>query len=155
MSEGISESYSERIPERCKVALLKIGEAALKSGLSVKTIRYYDEIGLLAPTVERSRSGYRLFRPEVLQRLAFIRRAQALGLHLSEVQQILTVHDQGELPCGEVKQHLEAKVVEVRQQIEALETLELELEGILSGWQDQPNAERLEQTICPNLQGLK
>jgi MerR family transcriptional regulator, copper efflux regulator len=155
MFEGISESYSERIPESHKVALLKIGEAALKSGLSVKTVRYYDEIGLLTPTVERSKSGYRLFRPQVLQRLAFIRRAQALGLHLSEVQQILTVHDHGELPCGEVKQHLEAKVVEVRQQIEALETLELELEGILSGWQDQPNAERLEQTICPNLQGLK
>lgn len=133
--------------------LLKIGEAALKSGLSVKTIRYYDEIGLLAPTVERSNSGYRLFKPQLLQRLAFIRRAQALGLHLSEVQQILTVHDQGALPCGEVKQHLEAKVVEVRQQIEALEMLELELRGILSGWQDQPDRERLEQTICPNLQG--
>jgi MerR family transcriptional regulator, copper efflux regulator len=135
------------------VALLKIGEAASKSGLSVKTIRYYDEIGLLTPTVERSESGYRLFKPELMQRLAFIRRAQALGLHLSEVQQILTVHDQGALPCGEVKQHLEAKVTEVRQQIEALETLELELKGILSGWQDQPDRGRLEQTICPNLQG--
>lgn len=134
------------------MALLKIGEVAGQSGLSVKTIRYYEEIGLLTPTVERSKSGYRLFRPQVLQRLSFIRRAQALGLHLSEVQQILIVHDQGELPCGEVKQHLEAKVVEVRQQIEALETLELELEGILSGWQDQPDRERLEQTICPNLQ---
>ncbi len=145
ISEGISESY--------RVDLLKIGEAALKSGLSVKTIRYYDEIGLLTPTVERSKSGYRLFRPQVLQRLAFVRRAQALGLHLTEVQQILTVHDQGDLPCGEVKQHLEAKVVEVRRQIEALETLELELEGILSGWQDHPAGERLEQTICPNLQG--
>jgi MerR family transcriptional regulator, copper efflux regulator len=134
------------------MALLKIGEAAGRSGLSVKTIRYYDEIGLLTPTVERSESGYRLFRPQVLQRLAFIRRAQALGLHLSEVQQILMVHDQGELPCGEVRQHLEAKVVEIRQQIEALETLELELQGILSGWQDQPDLERLERTICPNLQ---
>lgn len=153
VSEEVSEGTSERTSENNRVALLKIGEAALKSGLSIKTIRYYDEIGLLSPTVERSKSGYRLFRPELLQRLAFIRRAQALGLHLSEVQQILTVHDQGELPCGEVKQHLEAKVIEVRQQIEALETLELELKGILSGWQDQPDGERLEQTICPNLQG--
>jgi MerR family transcriptional regulator, copper efflux regulator len=134
------------------MVLLKIGEVALKSGLSVKTIRYYDEIGLLTPAVERAESGYRLFNPQVLQRLAFIRRAQALGLHLSEVQQILKVHDQGELPCGEVRQHLEAKVRDVRQQIEALETLRLELEGILSGWQDQPAEERLAQTICPNLQ---
>jgi MerR family transcriptional regulator, copper efflux regulator len=134
------------------MVLLKIGEVAIKSGLSVKTIRYYDEIGLLTPAVERAKSGYRLFNPQVLKRLAFIRRAQALGLHLSEVQQILKVHDQGELPCGEVRQHLEAKVRDVRQQIEALEMLRLELEGILSGWQDQPAEERLEQTICPNLQ---
>jgi MerR family transcriptional regulator, copper efflux regulator len=133
--------------------LLKIGEVALKSGLSVKTIRYYDEIGLLFPTVERSESGYRLFKSQVLTRLAFIRRAQALGLHLNEVQQILKVHDQGELPCGEVRQHLEAKVAEVRQQIADLETLQMELEGILSGWQDQPLG-GLAQTICPNLQGV-
>jgi MerR family transcriptional regulator, copper efflux regulator len=133
------------------MTVLKIGEVATKSGLSVKTIRYYDEIGLLIPTVERSAGGYRLFSPQVLQRLAFIRRSQSLGLHLSEVQQILRVHDQGELPCGEVRQHLEAKLVEIRQQIEALETLELELEGILLGWQDQPAEARLTQTICPNL----
>jgi MerR family transcriptional regulator, copper efflux regulator len=133
-------------------SLLKIGETAQQSGLSVKTIRYYDEIGLLAPTVERSHNGYRLFKPQVLSRLAFIRRAQALGLHLNEVQQILAVHDHGELPCGEVRQHLEAKVTEVRQQIAALETLKVELEGILSGWQDQPSGE-LGKTICPNLQG--
>ncbi|NJR40983.1 MAG: heavy metal-responsive transcriptional regulator [Leptolyngbyaceae cyanobacterium CSU_1_4] len=143
----------EEMSENCGEVLLKIGEAALKSGLSVKTIRYYDEIGLLTPTVERSKSGYRLFKPQLLKRLAFIRRAQALGLHLSEVQQILAVHDQGELPCGEVKQHLEAKLIEVRQQIEALETLEMELKGILSGWQDQPKGLLL-QTICPNLQGV-
>ena len=146
---GESELYIEGGAE---MVGLKIGEVAVKSGLSVKTIRYYDEIGLLSPTVGRSESGYRLFEPQVLQRLAFIRRSQSLGLHLSEVQQILRVHDQGELPCGEVRHHLEAKVAEVRQQIEALETLELELEGILSGWQEQPAAARLEQTICPNLQ---
>ncbi|HEY9655818.1 MAG TPA: MerR family DNA-binding transcriptional regulator, partial [Crinalium sp.] len=41
--------------------LLKIGEVATSSGLPVKTIRYYEEIGLLTPTVERSQAGYRLF----------------------------------------------------------------------------------------------
>ena len=45
---------------------LKIGEIAYLSGLSVKTIRYYEDIGLLAPTVERSSSGYRLFHEQVL-----------------------------------------------------------------------------------------
>jgi len=132
--------------------LLKIGEVATISGLPVKTIRYYEEIGLLTPTVERSQSGYRLFANSVLNRLAFIKRSQALGLSLSEVQQILQVHDHGQLPCGEVKQHLETKVADINQQIEALQTLKAELQGILSGWQDQPSGDRLAQTICPNIQ---
>ncbi len=132
--------------------LLKIGEVATESGLSVKTIRYYEETGLLLPTVERSEAGYRLFQPQVLNRLAFIRRSQALGLTLQEIQQILTVHDQGQLPCGEVRQHLELKVEAIEQQIHALETLRAELKGILSGWEDQPSSDRIAQTICPNIQ---
>jgi MerR family transcriptional regulator, copper efflux regulator len=145
----VKESVKENIK-----TLLKIGEISAASGLPVKTIRYYEEIGLLTPMVERSESGYRLFRSPVLNRLAFIKRAQALGLSLNEVQQILMVHDDGQLPCGEVKQHLEAKVAEINQQMEALETLRTELQGILSGWQDQPPDDRIAQTICPNIQPL-
>lgn len=133
-------------------SLLKIGEVATQSGLSVKTIRYYEEIGLLTTTVERSEAGYRLFDSQVLNRLAFIKRAQSLGLSLSEIQEILMVHDQGTLPCGEVKQRLEVKVEAIAQQIEALETLKTELQGILSGWEEQPPADRIAHTICPNLQ---
>jgi MerR family transcriptional regulator, copper efflux regulator len=133
-------------------ASLKIGEVASRSHLPIKTVRYYDEIGLLSPTVVRSPAGYRLFSAEVLNRLAFIRRSQALGLSLQEVQEILAVHDQGHLPCGEVKQHLEIKLEEINHQIESLKTLKAELQGILSGWQDLPEIDRLQHTICPNLQ---
>jgi len=114
----------------------------------------------LRATVKRSVSSYRLFRPLALNRLAFIKRTQSLGLSLSEIANILQVHDgrrpafgdQGQLPCDEVKQHLEAKLSAIAAQIEALETLQLELTGILSGWQEQPPAHRIAQTICPNLQ---
>ncbi|MGJ3246801.1 MAG: heavy metal-responsive transcriptional regulator [Elainellaceae cyanobacterium] len=131
---------------------LKIGDIASESGLPVKTIRYYEEIGLLVPTVERSEAGYRLFDPAVLNRLAFIKRAQSLGLSLQEIHQILGIHDEGQLPCGEVKQHLEVKVESISAQIEALEMLRAELQGILSGWQEQPAPDRIAKTICPNLQ---
>lgn len=134
--------------------LLKIGEVAETSGLPIKTIRYYEELGLLTPTVERSEAGYRLFHAETLNRLAFIKRSQSLGLNLKEIHQILAIHDQGELPCGEVKQHLEAKVSEITRQIDALTTLRAELEGILSGWQEQPAADRIQHTICPNIQKI-
>lgn len=133
-------------------SVLKIGQVAHISGLPIKTIRYYEEIGLLAPNVERSHAGYRLFSPAVLNRLAFIRRAQSLGLSLQEIGQILNVHDNGQLPCGEVKQHLKDKLDSINAQIESLETLRDELSGILSGWQEQPSPERAARTICPNLQ---
>jgi len=131
---------------------LKIGEVASLSGVPIKTIRYYDEIGLLAPTVDRSESGYRLFSPLVLKRLAFVRRAQSLGLKLNEIQHILMIHDQGHLPCGEVRQHLEAKVEAINTQISMLETLKHELQDILSGWREQPACHEVTQIICPNLQ---
>jgi MerR family copper efflux transcriptional regulator len=132
--------------------LLKIGEVASQSGMAVKTIRYYDEIGLLTPTTTRSASGYRLFNPTVLNRLAFVKRAQALGLSLNEIQDLLEVHDSGELPCGAVKQHLMVKVEAISKQIEAMEILRSELLGLLSGWQEQPPYHTRSQTICPNIQ---
>lgn len=133
----------------------KIGEVAALAGIPVKTIRYYEEIGLLEPATTRSDSGYRLFSSQVINRLAFIKRAQSLGLSLNEIHDILDVHDSGELPCGAVKQHLLLKVKAITEQIEALEILKSELLGLLSGWQEQPPGDRIAQTICPNIQSTK
>jgi MerR family copper efflux transcriptional regulator len=131
--------------------LLRIGEVAASSSLPIKTVRYYEELGLLTPTVRRSESNYRLFQPTVLDRLAFIKRSQSLGFSLREIQDILEVHDQGQLPCDEVKQNLQKKVQQVTEQIEALQLLRFELQGLLSGWQDQPSEAIAARTICPNL----
>jgi DNA-binding transcriptional MerR regulator len=133
---------------------IKIGEVAAASGLPVKTIRYYEEMGLLSPAVKRAESGYRLFSTQVLNRLAFIKRSQSLGLRLSEIQELLAVHDRGLLPCGAVKERLEVKVAAINEQIEALEILRDELNGLLSGWQEQPPPHRISHTICPNIESL-
>jgi DNA-binding transcriptional MerR regulator len=134
------------------VALLKIGEVAKHSGLPVKTIRYYEEIGLLAPTVERSHTGYRLFQTRVLDRLAFIKRSQTLGLSLNEIKTILQVHDQGELPCHTVKQQLQEKISTLTERIVAMEALRSELQALLSDWEEHPAPQRLQHAICPNIQ---
>ena len=130
---------------------LKIGELAHLSGLSVKTIRYYEDIGLLAPTVERSSSGYRLFQSQVLNRLAFIKRAQSLGLSLQEIKPLLALHDRGELPCPEVKQQLQKKISAIAAEMEALKTQQAELQSILKVWQEQPRSHQLNESICPNI----
>ncbi|MTI87418.1 MAG: MerR family transcriptional regulator [Balneolaceae bacterium] len=72
--------------------LLKIGELAEKTGLTNRTIRYYDELELLKPT-ERSRSGYRLYGQDELRRLQKIRSLKFLGLQLNEIKECLGNED--------------------------------------------------------------
>ena len=129
--------------------LQRIGAVAKLSGLPIKTIRYYDELGLLK-TFGRTESGYRLFNSDVLSRLRFIKRAQGLGLSLLEIKEFLDVHDQGDLPCAHIKVKLEDKLSQIEQQIQQLQILKQELQGLLSGWQALPD--NPEDTICPILE---
>ncbi|MGL5871757.1 MAG: heavy metal-responsive transcriptional regulator [Xenococcaceae cyanobacterium] len=123
-----------------------IGSIASESGISIKTIRYYDELGLLK-TNGRTEGGYRLFDSDVFVRLKFIKRAQNLGLSLSEIKEFLEVHDRGNLPCDQIKVKLEEKLTAIEEQIQQLQILKQELKGLLSGWSKIP--EQPEETICP------
>lgn len=123
-----------------------IGLVAKESGISIKTIRYYEQLGLLK-SLGRTEGGYRLFDSNVLMRLSFIKRAQSLGLRLSEIKEFLDVHDQGQLPCEHVKLKLKDKVSEIDRQIEQLQLLKVELERLLL---DRKTTSVLnEETICP------
>jgi DNA-binding transcriptional MerR regulator len=66
---------------------LHIGDVSRESGVSVKTIRYYETLGLLSPS-GRSPAGYRLYGQDVLDRLGFVRQAKALGLGLRDISGI-------------------------------------------------------------------
>ncbi len=123
-----------------------IGSVAKESGVPIKTIRYYEELGLLK-TSGRTEGGFRIFSPDVLARLNFIKRAQRLGLSLAEIKDFLEIRDRGELPCEHVQVKLAEKISQIEQQIQQLQILKLELKGLLSGWENIP--ENPEQTICP------
>jgi MerR family transcriptional regulator, copper efflux regulator len=124
----------------------QIGVVAKESGVPIKTIRYYEELGLLKSS-GRTEGGFRLFNSDVLERLHFIRRAQSLGLSLSEIKEFLNVHDDGELPCEHIKIKLEDKVKAIDEQIQQLLILRQELSGLLSGWEIKPD--NVHSTICP------
>jgi DNA-binding transcriptional MerR regulator len=127
---------------------MKIGVLAGRSGLPVKTLRYYEDLGLL-PAIGRSEGGYRLFDEQSLGRLAFIRRLKTLGLSLEEIQGCLVVHDAGDLPCADIQIQLERQIGRIDAQIEELGQLRQELQGLLAGWQNDPAKEG--DVICPNL----
>lgn len=108
-----------------------IGSVARESGIPIKTIRYYEELGLLK-TTGRTEGGYRLFSADVFVRLSFIKRAQNLGMSLSEIREFLDVHDQGDLPCDHVQEKLREKLVDIDRQIQQLQILKQELKRLLA-----------------------
>ncbi|MEV6105678.1 heavy metal-responsive transcriptional regulator [Streptomyces sp. NPDC051940] len=108
---------------------MRIGELAATTGLTAKTIRFYEQSGLL-PEPARTPAGYRDYPPQATRRLAFVRQAQAAGLTLAEIRSILTLRDSGEAPCVHVAtligQHLkdiERRMAELHQTRTALHTL--------------------------------
>ena len=123
-----------------------IGSVAKESGVPIKTIRYYEELGLLK-AVGRTEGGYRLFKSDIFARLNFIKRAQSVGLSLAEIKEFLDIHDRGDLPCERVKTKLEDKLSEIEHQIQQLQILKLQIKGLLSRRETIP--ETSEQTICP------
>src|SRR5260221_8584771 len=82
-------------------ARMKIGEIAAQAGIPAKTIRFWEDQRLLPPPA-RTPSGYRDYDRAVLDRLAFIRQAQAAGLTLGHIRQVLDIRDGGEPPCVHV-----------------------------------------------------
>jgi len=101
---------------------LTIGEAAKTSGVAAKTIRYYEEIGVL-PTPRRSASGYRLYDQPGVERLRFIRRAHALGLPLQQLKTLTTTLH------GEARARFRPQLLAlVRRQLAAVRERVVELE---------------------------
>ena len=127
---------------------MKIGALSLRSGLPVKTLRYYEDLGLL-PAVGRSAGGYRLFGEESLRRLEFIRRLKTLGLSLEEIQGCLAVHDGGELPCGDIHRQLQRQIDLVDERLRELRLFRKELQSLLQHWRSDPAPNAA--VICPNL----
>ncbi len=125
--------------------LLRIGEVSAQTQLSVKTVRYYEERGLIQASC-RSSGGFRLFDPAVLVRLNFIRRSQALGLSLQDIQDILDISDRGTRPCQNVRQKFQAKIEAIDNQVTQLHQLREQLIELMDG-ADQ--AEKLDASICP------
>lgn len=86
---------------------MRIGELAVASGTTTKTLRFYEEAGLL-PAPERTANGYRDYTPAALARLDFVRRGRTAGLTLAQIREILDIRDAGVAPCQHVHALLEA-----------------------------------------------
>jgi len=114
---------------------LRIGEVARRTGLSVKTIRYYCDEGLLHPK-DRSTGGYRLFDEENLAELTIIRALRAMDVSIAELARILEVRRKGVCNCSLLKGSISEKMVSIDRRIAELAAMKDELARLLSSWQD-------------------
>lgn len=98
---------------------MRIGELASRTGITPKTIRFWESAGLLDDPA-RTPSGYRDYQPDAIDRLKFIREAQAAGLTLEEIRQVLAISDRGRPPCEHVSELIQQHVADLNQRIREL-----------------------------------
>ena len=93
-----------------------IHELAQVSGVSAKTIRYYESIGLV-PDPQRAENNYRQYAPEAVERLRFIVSARGLGFSLTDIAEFLSARDEGTLPCKRVLDSIDGRIADIDRRI--------------------------------------
>ena len=115
---------------------LRVGSIAKEAGVGVQTLHYYERIGLL-PKPTRSEANYRLYSPDALRRVRFIKKAQALGFKLEEIKQILDLKSHGRAPCRKVTELGEHHLREIDARIAQLRTYRRAVSVSLSSWREK------------------
>lgn len=127
---------------------LKIGEVASLAGVGQRAIRFYEAKGLLARP-PRGENGYRLYPPEAVDVLRFVRQAQRLGLSLDEIKEIIAIRRGGRPPCTHVRTLLAEKVTEMDAKLRDLLEMRRRLRQSLRAWRRAP---RGPAAVCPHIE---
>ena len=110
---------------------MRIGALAAAAGITARTIRFYEQAGLL-PDPPRTTAGYRDYPDQAPARLAFIRAAQSAGLTLAEIRGILAVRDHGRPPCTHVTALLHQHLAETERRLAELAETQAMVRGLLA-----------------------
>jgi DNA-binding transcriptional MerR regulator len=109
---------------------LSIGELARRARLATETLRHYERVGLLIPS-QRTASNYRVYDSAAVERLRFIRRAQALGFSLPEVRELLGLHADAGADMGRVKGIVQERIAQIDARIADLQQLKAGLHALV------------------------
>lgn len=109
---------------------MRIGELADETGVSAKAVRFYERVGLL-PAPARTPGGYRDYGRDAITRLRFIKSAQAIGLTLGEIREVLGWRDRGEDICEPVVEIVHRRLQDLTERIRVMERTRAELRKAL------------------------
>ena len=126
---------------------MRIGELAAAGGVTAKTVRYYEGLGLLAPP-RRLTNGYREYGPDAVDRLRFVRDSQAAGLTLAETGSILTMKDEGRGTCHHTRALLDRHIEEIDRQIASLLAAKSELTSLSRRAESLDPADCIDSNRC-------
>ncbi len=124
-----------------------IGELAKATGVSPKTIRYYETLGLLKPT-RRARGNYRVYDKSAIPMLQFIRHAERLGFSLKDIRQVLRVWRRNGITCGIVRQIAQQKLERVDAFLRELMALRERLQRLIEASADPSHCGPKHPRIC-------
>lgn len=110
---------------------LTIGQVAERAAVGIETIRFYERRGLI-PEPPRSRAGYRQYRPDVVGRIGFIRRAKRLGFSLDEIGELLALRADPKEGCADVCTRARRKLADIEEQIAVLQEVRDELDDLIA-----------------------
>ncbi len=110
---------------------MNIGDVAKASRLPAKTIRYYEDIGLVAPN--RLANGYRDFDPDQLHKLRFVQRARSLGFSVEDCRILLTLYEDKTRPSADVKAIASKHLTQIERKLVELESIKSTLQALVEG----------------------
>ncbi len=130
---------------------MNIGVASEKSGLPPKTIRYYEDVGLLTPA--RTDNGYRDYSTADVHRLRFLQRSRSLGFSVDECRQLLSLYRDRDRESADVKALAQAKLVEIDRKIAELAGLRRLLHHLVEHCQgdERPECPIIDELASPGL----
>lgn len=134
---------------------LLIGSLSRQTGVSIRTIRFYEEAGLLSPS-DRRASGYRVYSKQDVERLRFIQQAKRFGLTLKEIRSIMQRSRRGLEPCCDLVRDLfTRKIEDFEKKIAELTTVQNQLKERLRHWVSPAVAKRSGYAVCPQIELTK
>ena len=126
---------------------MTIGKVAKEVDMTTEAIRFYEREGLLARPA-RTHTGYRLYGPEIIGRLRFIRKARHLGLSLKEIKEIFAMTRVGHAPCCQVRELLDGKFEDLDRRIRELTQFRAQLKRFISEIAKMPDQADGSRQVC-------
>ncbi len=127
---------------------LHVAEVAKRAGVTPATVRYYARIGLLHPDREPD-NQYRRFDYDDLHRVMFTRRAQALGLTIGDIKDVLKTVENGESPCAQVRALVHKRLKLIRREIATLHATEARIQDAMDAWPAISGQAANDGEFCP------